>query len=101
MQPFEYRSVGYWSEAANRTLTGGPEKVIFLFAVLTVPKWSVAPVECGRFVVQRSPRGRLGSVLDVRNLPYRLRAYFLLHIQMIKSLASHLNRIWRKPNLAN
>ena len=36
-------------------------------------KWSAAPVECGRFVVRRSPWGRLGSVLDMRNRLHRIR----------------------------
>ena len=32
-----------------------------------------APVEYGRFVVRRSPWGRLGSVLDMRNRLHRIR----------------------------
>ena len=48
----------------------GAKKIIFLFAVL---KWSVAPVECCQFVVQRSPWGRLGSILDVGSRLHRIR----------------------------
>ena len=51
----------------------GAKKVVSRFAVLTVPKWSVTPVESCQSVVQRSLWGRLGSILDVGSRLHRLR----------------------------
>ena len=86
IQPSEYRSVGYWSKEINRTLIGGEKGNIFLFAVL---KWSIAPVECCQFVVQRSPWGRLGSVLYVRNRLHRMHRC-LGHIYQFSQQSSSL-----------
>ena len=52
-------------------------------------KWLVAPVESCRFVVQRSPKGRLGSVLDVRSRLHRMRRR-LDHIYQFSQLTSSL-----------
>ena len=43
-----------------------------------MPQWSMAavPAEICQFVVPRSPRGHLGSVLDVRNRLHRTRGGF-------------------------
>ena len=61
MQPFEHRSVRYWSKEINGTLTGGP-KINFFNREIDGPAMAAAPVEFCQFVVLRSPRGRLGSL---------------------------------------
>ena len=68
----------------------GRNGFFFKFAVL---KWSVPLGECGRFVVQRSPRGRLGSVLDVGNRLHRMRrrlGYIYQFSQQSSSLKNDL-----------
>ena len=62
-------------------------------------KWSVAPVECGRFVVQRSLWGHLGSVIDVRNRLDRMRRR-LDHYRSTNSLSCpayfSMNSLWMR-----
>ena len=76
MQPFEYRSVRYWSKEINGTHNRGQKNLIFLIRDIDGPAMTAASVESCRFVVLRSPGGRLGSVLDVRNRLRRLRRRF-------------------------
>ena len=74
MQLFEYRSVEYQSKRDQWDTYWGPKKVFFFIrGVDDATRVVEAPVECGRFVVQRSPRDRLGSVLDVRLRLHRTR----------------------------
>ena len=88
MQLFEYHSVRYRSKAINGTLTGGRKKVIFLFASLTMPKWSAAPVESCQSMLERSLWGRLGSVLYTFNLLHRMRHRFQLQIHLRRCISS-------------
>ena len=52
----------------------GPKKLIFLIRDIDDDAMAAASVESCRFVVLRSPRGRLGSVLDLCNRLRRVRA---------------------------
>ena len=90
MQPFEYRSVHSWSKETNRTLTGGQEKLIFLIRDIDGRTMTAAPVESCQFVVLRSPWGRLGSLLDVRERLHRTRGGFHRCIHMSKVLCALL-----------
>ena len=76
LQPFEYRSVRYWSKEINGTLTGGRKKLIFLIREIDDATMAGAAVESCQFVVLRSPRGRLGSLVDMCNRLRRLRHRF-------------------------
>ena len=58
---FEYRSVRYWSKEINGDTYWGPKKLIFLIRDIDDATMAAAPAESCRFVVLRSPRGRLGS----------------------------------------
>ena len=51
----------------------GPKKIIFLIRDIDDLTMAAAPVEFCQFVVLRSPRGRLGSVQDVRKRLHRVR----------------------------
>ena len=82
MQPFEHRSVSKWSKEINGTLTGGRKNYFFLIRELTISPWRAAPVESCRFVVLRSPRGRLGSVQDVGSRLRRMHRCFHRWIPM-------------------
>ena len=74
MQPFERRSVRYWSKESNGTRIGG-QKRNFFNSRPTMGPWSVAaaPVESCQSLPNRSPWGRLGSVLDTRERLRRMR----------------------------
>ena len=70
------------------TIRGGP-RVIVMFddrGGMRVAK----PVEPGRFVVQRSPWGRLGSVLVVGNRLRRMRRRFQLQIHLPRCISGQL-----------
>ena len=54
----------------------GAEKIFFLFRDVDGPAMAPASVESCRCVVMRSPRGRLGSLLDVGNRLRRMRGRF-------------------------
>ena len=54
----------------------GPKKLIFLIRDIDDATMAGASVESCQFVVLRSPRGRLGSVLDMRNRLRRMRGGF-------------------------
>ena len=88
MQPFEHRSVRYWFKEINGTLTGGRKKLIFLIRDIDDPAMAAASVESCRFVVLRSPRGRLGSILDVGNRLRRMRGRFPLQIHLPRCISS-------------
>ena len=60
----------------------GPKKLIFLIREIDDAAMAAAPDESCRFVVLRSPRGRLGSVRDVRNRLRRMRGRFHRWIPM-------------------
>ena len=70
------RSVRYWSKEINGTLTGGQKKYIFLIRGIDDAAMAAAPAESCRFVVLRSPWGRLGSVLYTCNRLQRMRGRF-------------------------
>ena len=76
MQPFEYPSVSYWSKEINGTLTGGQKQLIFLIRDIDDAIMAGASVKSCRFVVLRSPRGRLGSELDMGSRLRRMRGRF-------------------------
>ena len=66
----------------------GGEKNIFLIRDIDdATIMAGASAESCRFVVLRSPWGRLGSVLDVRN---RLRRHFQCKIHLPRSFALYL-----------
>ena len=54
----------------------GPKKLIFLIREIDDAAMAGASVESCRFVVLRSPRGRLGSELDTGNRLRRMRRRF-------------------------
>ena len=54
----------------------GPKKLIFLSRDIDDATMTAAPVEFCQFVVLRSPRGRLGSVLDMGSRLRRMRGRF-------------------------
>ena len=76
MQLFEYRSVRSWSKEINRTLTGGRKINFFNSRSRALRSMAAAPVESCRSTAQRSPWGRLGSVLYTCNRLRRLRGRF-------------------------
>ena len=76
MQPFERRSVRYWSKETNETLPGGRKKLFFLIRDIDGPTMAAAPVESCQSMVLRSPRGRLGSVLYTCKRLRRMRRRF-------------------------
>ena len=82
MHFYEYRSVRYWSKEIDETLTEGRKKIIFLIRDIDRPAMAAAPVESCQYVVLRSPWGRLGSVVDVRNRLRRMRGRFDHWIQI-------------------
>ena len=82
MQLFEYRSVRYWSKETNGTLTGGRKKIIFLIRDIDGLAMAGVSVESYHIVVLRSPRGRLGSVLDMGSRLRRMRGRFHRWIQI-------------------
>ena len=82
MQPFEYPSVSYWSKEINGTLTGGQKQLIFLIRDIDDAATAAAPAESCQFVVLRSPRGRLGSKIDVGNRLRRMRGRFQSKIHL-------------------
>ena len=75
MQLFEYRSVEYQSKRDQWDTYWGPKKVFFFIRGVddATPGVVEAPVELSQFVAQRSPWGRLGSVIDVRTRLHRIR----------------------------
>ena len=83
-EAFEYHSVSYWSKEINGALTGGRKKLIFLIRDIDDAAMAAASVESCQFVVPGSPRGRLGSVLDVGK---RLRRRFQSKLHLPWSLA--------------
>ena len=85
MQPFEGPSVRYWSKEINGTLTGGQKKYFFLIRDIDDAAMAAAPAESGRFVVLRSPRGRLGSVLDMGNRLHRMPVGRYISVQVLTS----------------
>ena len=87
MQSFEYPSVSYWSKEINGTLTGGQKQLIFLIRDIDDPTMAATSVETCRFVVLWCPRGRLGSVLDVRNRLRRMRGCFRQYTYQYRSPA--------------
>ena len=68
----------------------GAEKDFFLIRGRGRPTATAAPVECCQSVVLRSPWGRLGSVLDVRNRLHRMRGGFHRCIHISKVLCALL-----------
>ena len=74
-QLFEYRSVRYWSQETNGTLPGG-RKFFFLIRDIDDATRAGASMESSRSVVLGSPRGRLGSELDMGSRLHRMRGRF-------------------------
>ena len=60
----------------------GPKKLIFLIREIGDAAMAGAPVETCRFVVLRSPRGRLGSVKYIFNRLRRMRGRFHRYIHI-------------------
>ena len=60
----------------------GPKKIIFLIRDIDDATMAGASVESCRFVVLRSPRGRLGSELDMGSRLRRMRGRFDQWIQI-------------------
>ena len=54
----------------------GAKKIFFLIRDIDGPAMRAASVESCQFVVLRSPRGRLGSILDMGNRLSRMRGRF-------------------------
>ena len=54
----------------------GAEKINFLIRDIDDPTMAATSVESCQFVVLRSPRGRLGTVLDMGNRLRRMRGRF-------------------------
>ena len=54
----------------------GPKKLIFLIRDIDDATRAGASMETCQFVVLKSPRGRIGSVLDMCNRLYRMRGRF-------------------------
>ena len=83
MQPFEYRSVRYWSKEINGTRTGGRKRKFFNSRLTTQPyAMAAAPVESCQSLPNRCPWGRLGSVLYTCNRQQRMRGRFHRWIQI-------------------
>ena len=84
MQPFEHRSVRYWSKEINGTRTGG-RKMFFLIREIDVPTMAAASMESCRFVALMSPWGRVGSVLVTCKRLRRMRRRFHqgIHISQV------------------
>ena len=77
MQPFEYRSVRYWSKEINGTRTGGRKRNFFNSRRRCHDgQLAAAPVESCQSLPKRSPWGRLGSVLYTRKRLRRMRRRF-------------------------
>ena len=76
MQSFVCRSVRYWSQEIDGTLTGGQRKILFLIREIDDAAMAGASMESCQFVVLRSPRGRLGSELDMGSRLRRMRGRF-------------------------
>ena len=66
----------------------GAKKLIFLIRDIDDATMAAASVETCRFVVLWCPRGRLGSVLDVRNRLRRMRGCFRQYTYQYRSPAS-------------
>jgi len=67
----------------------GPKKIIFLIRDIDDATRPAAPVEICQFVVLRSPRGRLGSVVYTCNRLRRLRRRFQRKIHLPWSFAPY------------
>ena len=67
----------------------GPKKLIFLIREIDDATRAGASVESCRCVVLGSPRGRLGSKLDMGNRLRRMRGRFHRYIHMATLLARH------------
>ena len=77
VQPFEYRSVRYWSKEINGTRTRGRKRKFFNSRRRGGRGHrAAAPVESCQSLPQRSPWGRLGSVLYTRKRLHRRRRRF-------------------------
>ena len=68
----------------------GPKKLIFLLREIDDRAMTAAPAESCQFVAPRSPRSRLGSVLDVRKRLHRTRGGFHRCIHISKVLCALL-----------
>ena len=60
----------------------GPKKLFFLIRDIDGPAMTAAPMESCQFVALRSPRGRLGSELDMGSRLRRMRGRFDEWIQI-------------------
>ena len=96
MQPFERRSVRYWSKETNETLPGGRKKLFFLIRDIDGPTMAAAPVESCQSMVLRSPRGRLGSVLYTCKRLHRIRRRFKHFWSISLNKSAH----WTRNSLA-
>ena len=68
----------------------GPKKLTFLIREIDDATMAAVSVETCQFVVLRTPRGRLGSVLDMGNRLRRMRGRFHRDIHMATLPARHL-----------
>ena len=69
----------------------GAEKIIFLIRDIDDATMAGASVESCRFVVLSSPRGRLGSELDMGSRLRRMRGRFPLEIHLPKCISSQMS----------
>ena len=69
----------------------GPKKLIFLIRDIDDAAMAGASVESCRFVVLRSPRGHLGSVVDMCNRLRRMRGRFPLEIHLPKCISGQMS----------
>ena len=76
MQPFEYRSVRYWSKEINGTRTGGRKLFFNSRRSGRGRHKAAAPVESCQSVAPRSPWGCLGWLLYTRKRLHRMRHSF-------------------------
>ena len=65
----------------------GPKKIFFLIREIDDAAMAGASMESCQFVVLRSPRGRIGSILNMRNRLRRLRRRFKSKIHLPWSFA--------------
>ena len=96
MQPFEYRSVRYWSKEINGTLPGGRKNFNFLIRDIDEATMAAASMESCQFVALRSPWGRLGSELDMGSRLRRMRGRFDQWIQ-IKTGPQQIAELYHDP----
>ena len=96
-QPFEYRSVRYWSKEINGTLPGGRKNKFFNSrSGRGRGHRAAAPVESCQSLPEMSPWGRLGSVLYTCKRLHRVRRRFQHFFSISLDKSAH----WTRNSLA-